>query len=208
MFYRVLSLFIGGNARKWPKMARNGEKCQRKFTKARESSRKSTFATETGKKAILAKVIAKRRSLRASCGTGKCRMALRHKAAHGSVRHGTHAFCRPVFGKTRRVSAKHGVLSQWRPCESVFHKKVARKGFQATDLAESGSNDAWTPSDAVLTHRKILHDAGTTLSTHFHDARCGGAPKGLWAFTHGEGLDTRRDVSDSRSLTVRQLTHS
>ena len=80
-------------------------------------------------------------------------------------------------------------------------------GFQAMDLPESCTDDAQTPPDAEVTHRTVQHDAGVTLSTRFDDARCGGAPSGVWAFTHKVGLDARRGVSDSWSLTVRQLTH-
>ena len=76
------------------------------------------------------------------------------------------------------------------------------------DLAESCTDDARTPPDAEVTHRMARHDAGMTLSTRFHDAQCGGAPSGVWDFTHDVGLDARRGVSDSRSLTVRQLMHS
>ena len=76
------------------------------------------------------------------------------------------------------------------------------------DFAESRMDDTRTLPDAEVTHRMARHDAGTTLSTRFHDARCVGAPSGVWELTHGVGLDARRAVSDSWSLTVRQLTHS
>ncbi len=76
------------------------------------------------------------------------------------------------------------------------------------DLAESCTDDAQTPSDADVMHRMVRHNAEATLSMRFHYARCGGAPNGIWAFTHGVGLDAQLHVSDSRSITVRQLMHS
>ena len=76
------------------------------------------------------------------------------------------------------------------------------------DLAESHMDDAQTPPDAEVMHWTACHDAGVTLSMRFHNAWCGGAPSGVWELTHGVGLDARSGVSDSWSLTVRQLMHS
>ncbi len=135
-------------------------------------------------------------------------MALRHKTAHLRC-----IVVRPYF--VSRISAKQRFsrqnpqfchLKEHGECE--IHWKMHGKHFQATDFAESHMDDAWTPPDTEVTHWLTRHDGGAMLSMHFHDARCGGAPSGVWKLTHGVGLDAQRGVSDSRILTVRQLTHS
>ena len=72
------------------------------------------------------------------------------------------------------------------------------KSYQVMDFAEKCMDDARTPPDAEVTHSLARRDAGTTLSTCFHDARCGGAPSRVWNLTHDVGPDTRRGASDLR----------
>ena len=60
------------------------------------------------------------------------------------------------------------------------------------DFTESHTDDAQSPPDAEVTHRMVRRNARATLSTWFHDARCSGAPSGVWELTHGEGLNARR----------------
>ncbi len=180
----------------------------RKFTKGHESSRKLTNAftkCEEGKNMKVTRTSKKFEGFlwheRVTHGTS---------AHYGtrSVRYGTHAFCRPVFGKTRGFTAKSGVLSQrptWWKWNSL---KDARKG-----LSSDGSrwkwfrwrtNTFWRRSDARKGSTRRWNDAVDTFSRR----TVRGAPKGIWDLTHEVGLDARRGTGDSRNLTVRQLTHS
>ena len=97
-------------------------------------------------------------------------------------------------------------LKEYGECE--IQRKMPCKHFQVMDFIESRMDNAQPPPDAEVLHRTTRHDAGKMLSTHFHDTRCSGAPSGVWESTHGDGLPSRRTVSDSQSLMVRQLTHS
>ncbi len=189
-------------------MMKKGYEDSKMFTKGPESSRKLTEAftkSENGK------------NMEKTQKSKKFKNFLWHEgvtygtSAHygtRSVRYGTHAFCRPVFGKTRGFTGKYGILSQRPTWWNWNSLKNARKG-----LSSDGSRWKWFRWRTNTFWRRSYTRKGSTRCWNdtvdaFSRRTVQGPPKGIWDLTHEVGLDARRGTGDSRNLTVRQLTHS